>query len=234
MKYQSPLIKATLVKRYKRFLADVTFANDTIATAHCANPGAMLGLKEEGQAVWLSTSDNPKRKLKYSWELTEIDGKLVGINTSLPNKIVEEAISENSISELAGYQSMRREVKYGINSRIDLLLEDEAKPSCYVEIKNVHMLRNKGQYEFPDSVTARGTKHLHELIGMVREGHRAVMLYLIQRMDGESLSFALDIDPAYVGALRQAKAAGVELMAYDCDITTTHIKVRSAVPVRVD
>jgi len=237
MKFASPLIKATLIKRYKRFLADVRLENGDEITAHCANPGAMLGLKEPGSTVWLSPASNPKRKLKYSWELIETNDydkkTLVGINTSLPNKLAEEAILNGTIKELQGYSNLRREVEYGQNSRIDILLENEAETeqikSCYVEIKNVHLLRQENKAEFPDSVTSRGAKHLNELSDMVKNGNRAVMLYLIQREDCKNLSLATDIDSKYHEAFLKAKEAGVEAIAYKCSLTTEEIKVTKRV-----
>lgn len=219
MKFAEPLVGGRLVKRYKRFLADVVLdADGREITAHCANPGSMLGLKEPGSQVWLSPSNNPKRKLKYSWEIIEADGALVGINTAHPNKLVEEAIEEGRITELSGYASMRREVKYGKNSRIDILLEGTGGGRTYVEVKNVHLMRQAGLAEFPDSVTARGAKHLGELADMVGEGHGAAMVFLVQRPDCERLSLAEDIDPAYAAAFRSARAAGVEVYAIGCDV----------------
>lgn len=233
MKFASPLIEGTLIKRYKRFLADVRLNDGSEITAHCANPGAMLGLKEAGQRVWLSKSDNPKRKLAYSWELTEADKTIVGINTARPNSLVEEAIHNGTIEELQNYNSLRREVKYGKNSRIDILLSDEGKPDCYVEVKNVHLLRTARLYEFPDSVTTRGAKHLAEMADMVTKGHRAVMVYLIQRDDGDRLRFASEIDPNYASALARAHKAGVEAIAYVCKLTPEGIEAYRAVPVEI-
>ena len=230
MKFDKPLISGRLIQRYKRFLADVELEDGTIVTAHCANPGSMLGLKDPGTLVWLSKSDNPKRKLAYSWELLELDGAMIGINTSHPNRIVEEAINENKIAELTGYPDLRREVKYGKNSRIDILLQGGGKPDCYVEIKNVHLLREASLAEFPDSVTKRGAKHLVELGDMVDEGYRAVMLYLVQRTDAERFSLASDMDPAYVDAFSEAKARGVEALVYDCTITQEEIVIRNRLP----
>ena len=235
MQFQAPLIKAKLLKRYKRFLADAELADTgEVITAHCANPGAMTGLKEPDSTIWLSKSNNPKRKLTYSWELIEvIEGKqntLVGINTSHPNKLVEEAINDGIISELQGYERSKREVKYGKNSRIDILLETASEEKCYVEVKNVHLLRKKGKAEFPDSVTARGTKHLNELSDMVREGHRAVLVFLIQRSDTKEMSIADDIDPDYAQAIVKARETGVEIIAYSCKISTKDIQVDKAVP----
>lgn len=232
MKLPTPLVPARLLKRYKRFLADMELENGDVITAHCANPGSMMGLKEEGSHCWLSKSDNPKRKLAYSWELMEVDGALVGINTAHPNRIVEEAILAGAIPELTGYEQVQREVKYGQNSRIDLLLRSDGKPDCYVEVKNVHLLREAGLAEFPDSVTKRGAKHLAELSDMVEQGHRAVMLYLIQRTDAEQFDFARDIDPAYGEAFDKAIEQGVEAYGYTCKITTEEITLTDPVPFR--
>ena len=229
MKLPENLVTGRLIKRYKRFLADVELDGGETVTAHCANPGSMLGLAAPGSPVWLSKSDNPKRKLAYSWELIEADGTLVGINTSHPNALVREAIEAGAVPELTGYDSLRREVKYGQNSRIDILLEGGGKPTCYVEVKNVHLLRQPGLAEFPDSVTARGAKHLRELADMVAEGHRAVMFYLIQRGDCDRFAFARDIDPNYGAAFDAAIAAGVEAIAYRCTISTAEIHVTSSV-----
>ncbi|MES0881532.1 DNA/RNA nuclease SfsA [Roseibium sp. SCP14] len=219
MKFSAPLVSGRLVKRYKRFLADVVLDEDgSEITAHCANPGSMLGLKEPNSKVWLSRSDNPKRKLKFSWEVIEADGALVGINTAHPNKLVEEALETGRIGELAGYQSLRREVKYGKNSRIDILLEGDDGAKTYVEVKNVHLMREPGLAEFPDSVTARGAKHLAELADMVAEGHRAAMVFLVQRPDCARLNLAADIDPNYAMAFKSAREAGVEVFAIGCDV----------------
>lgn len=234
MRFRAPLVKGKLLKRYKRFLADVDLDGEII-TAHCANPGSMLGLAEPGSTVWLSKSDNPKRKLPYSWELVEIDlgagPALVGINTGHPNALVADAIASGRIGELAGYDSMRREVRYGTNSRIDILLEKTPSNCCYVEIKNVHLMRSPGLAEFPDSVTARGAKHLRELTGVVAEGHRAVMLYLVQRDDAQELALARDIDPAYGEAFDAAVAAGVEVTAYRCTVARDGIDVDCKIPI---
>lgn len=231
MKFSTPLIPGRLIQRYKRFLADVELEDGSIITAHCANPGSMLGLKDPGSRVWLSKSNNPKRKLAYSWELLELDGCMIGINTAHPNRIVQEAIEANLISELTGYATLRREVKYGQNSRIDILLQDEAKPDCYVEIKNVHLLREAGLAEFPDSVTKRGTKHLKELGDMAEQGHRAVMLYLVQRTDATGFALAKDIDPAYEAAFQEAQDRGVEAYIYQCDISPDGISLTSPLPI---
>ena len=238
MRLPAPLFPGRLVKRYKRFLADIVLDSGEEITAHCANPGSMMGVAPEGARVWVSRSDNKARKLPYSWELVEITEfgtpALVGINTNNPNRIAAEAIERQVIPELAGYETLRREVKYGKNSRIDILLESPKRPACYVEVKNVHLLRQQdGLAEFPDSVTARGLKHLHELADMVREGHRAVMLYVIQRPDCRAFAPAEDIDPAYAEGLRAVIRQGVDLLAWDCEITTSEIVLRRPLPVRI-
>ena len=191
-----------------------------------------MGLKEPGLRVWLSESPNPKRKLKYTWELLDVDGGLVGINTNHPNKISFEGINSHKIKELDGYTDVRREVKYGKSSRIDILLED-GPAACYVEVKNVHLKRGGRLAEFPDSVTARGAKHLEELGDMVSEGHRAVMLYLVQRTDCDHFDLARDIDPAYAKAFDRALDRGVEMLCYGCDISLQGITVSKPIPLTI-
>jgi sugar fermentation stimulation protein A len=234
MRLPDPLLRGTLLQRYKRFLADVRLDDGRLVTATCPNTGSMLGLTAPGSPVWLSESDSPTRKYRYTWELVEADlGRgptLVGINTSHPNKLVAEAIAARRIRALAGYPGLRREVRYGRNSRIDLLLECASKGFCYVEIKNVHLSRRHGLAEFPDSVTARGAKHLAELSDMVRAGHRAVMLFLIQRSDARRLALARDIDPGYGVALDAATAAGVEAIALRCRMSPQEIVIDGRVP----
>ncbi len=233
MKLPSPLFRGTLIKRYKRFLADVTLGNGEDITAHCANSGSMLGLNEAGMEVWLSQSDNPKRKLRYSWEMVRDGDGLVGINTMHPNELVAEAVKAGKIGELAGYSGLRREVRYGKNSRIDILLTDGGRPDCYVEVKSVTLKRGgkrAGRAEFPDAVTARGTKHLGELSDMVAAGSRAVMIYLVQREDCTVFSIASDIDPAYAVALANAIKQGVEVICYACRVTPTEIVVDRSLP----
>lgn len=225
MEFPTPLIKGRLIKRYKRFLSDIELEGGEIVTAHCANSGSMLGLKEPGFEVWLSPSNNPKRKLKFTWELVDTGTSLVGVNTGLPNKIVSEAIEKGQIEGLDGYAILKNEVKYGENSRIDILLTDDHKPDCYVEVKSVTLSREAGIAEFPDAVTSRGTKHLNELARMVESGKRAAMFYLVQRMDCQQFSIAKDIDPAYFEAFQQAKENGVEVFCYECRINPESIKI---------
>lgn len=240
MLFPSSLLRGRLIKRYKRFLADVTLDTGETVTAACPNTGSMKGLTEPGSVVWLSTSDSPTRKYKHTWEMIENDigagPTLVGINTGHPNKIITEAIGAGKIAPLTGYASLKREQKYGKNSRIDILLEDTVgqaggKPTCYVEIKNVHLMRKAGLAEFPDSVTERGAKHLGELSDMVREGKRAVMVFLIQRADAKSVSLARDIDPTYGKAFDAAMAAGVEVIAVRCRLSEAGIVVDRLVTV---
>jgi len=235
MRFPAPLIPATLIKRYKRFLADVVLPSGETITVHCANPGSMIGLNGPGARVWLSKSANPCRKLAYSWELIEVDlgggAEFVGINTAHPNTLAAEAIAAGAIPELTGYATLRREVKYGNGSRVDFLLEDPARPPCYVEIKNVHLMRRPGVAEFPDAVTKRGAKHLHELAAMVAGGARAVMLFLVQIGSAHSFALARDIDPAYGRAYDSARSAGVEALARRCRITGDGIEVADAVPI---
>lgn len=219
MDFPDPLIRGRLIKRYKRFMADVVLESGDTVTAHCANTGAMLGVQDADSEVWLSPARNPDRKLKFTWELIRIGDGLVGINTAHPNKIVAEAIENGKIPELAGYATLRREVKYGKNSRIDILLSDNGKPDCYVEIKNVHLMREAGLAEFPDSVSTRAAKHQGELAEMVKQGARAVTVYLCQREDCHSFSLAADIDPDYAAAVSSARTAGVESLCYTCTLT---------------
>ncbi|MEP0324157.1 DNA/RNA nuclease SfsA [Bauldia litoralis] len=231
MRFPSPLIEARLIRRYKRFLADVELAGGEIVTVHCANPGAMAGLTAPGARVLLSRSANLKRKLPLSWEMIETETGLVGINTALPNRLAEEAILAGAIPGLAGYAAMKREVRYGRNSRIDILLTEPGRPDTYVEVKNVHFLRQTGLAEFPDSVTARGAKHLAELSDAVAAGHRAVMVYMVQRGDADRLAIADDMDPAYAAAFDLARAAGVEMLACRCALSAEEIVVDGLLPV---
>ena len=234
MLFEHPLTPARLIKRYKRFLADVTLetTGETL-TAHCPNPGAMLGLGDPGMRIWLRPARNPKAKLPYAWELTELETGLVGIDTGRPNAIAEEAIAADQIAALSDYPEMRREVRYGKNSRIDILLSGGGRPDCYVEVKNVHLERG-GRAEFPDSKTARGAKHLVELAAMADAGARAVMLYIVQRSDCSEFRLAEDLDPAYAAAYREARAHGVETLCYDCAVTMTGVELRHALDIAID
>lgn len=227
MKFPSTLYRARLLRRYKRFLADVILeGEDRETVVHCPNPGSMLGLDAPGSPVWLSWNGAGKRKYPYTWEISKADGDLVGINTNLPNKLVAEALETRQITSLARYGEIRREVRYGEKSRVDFLLSEPGHPDCYLEVKNVHLRRTGCLAEFPDSVTARGTRHLRELMQMVANGHRAVMLFVVQRMDCTHFRPAEDIDPLYAHSFRQALDAGVEALCYDCEITTDGIKLR--------
>jgi sugar fermentation stimulation protein A len=225
MDFPDTLLRGRLIKRYKRFMADVILDSGETITAHCANTGAMLGVQEADSEVWLSPARNPDRKLKFTWELIRIGGGLVGINTAHPNKVVAEAIEGGKIPELTGYDTLRREVKYGKNSRVDILLSQDGKPDCYVEIKNVHLMRVAGVAEFPDSVSSRAAKHQGELADMVKQGARAVIFYLCQREDCDNFQLAADIDPDYAAAAKAARETGVEAMCYACTLTPEAIAV---------
>ncbi|HWB46420.1 MAG TPA: DNA/RNA nuclease SfsA [Hyphomicrobiaceae bacterium] len=235
MRFPSPLVRGTLIQRYKRFLADVRLDDGRTVTAACPNTGSMLGLTAPGAVVWLSQSDRPTRKYAFTWEMVETDlGKgplLVGINTQHPNALVAEALAAGRLAALADYPVVRREVKYGRNSRIDILLQSPAKPDCYVEIKNVHLSRRHGLAEFPDCETERGAKHLEELAAMVAAGHRAVMIFLIQRQEARSFALARDIAPRFAAAFDLGAAAGVEMMAVRCRMSPEAITVDRPVPI---
>ncbi|HVK56105.1 MAG TPA: DNA/RNA nuclease SfsA [Burkholderiales bacterium] len=232
MIFTFPLVEACLVRRYKRFLADVTFADGSSATASCPNTGSMMGVAEPGSRVWLTHAPSPTRKYDYAWELTETSaGVLVGINTSRPNALVAEAIEAGVVGELAGYISVRREFKYGVEgSRIDLLLEGNGAP-CYVEVKNVTAAVTAGVALFPDAVSDRGSKHLRELMAMVAQGNRAVLVFCVQRGDVKAVRPADEIDPVYGRTLREAIAAGVEVLAYRADVGLSSIALVTSVPV---
>ncbi|WIG81605.1 DNA/RNA nuclease SfsA [Photobacterium damselae] len=227
MKFAKPLQPATLIKRYKRFLADVSLPDGREITIHCANTGAMTGCAEPGSTVWYSTSDNPKRKYPNSWELTYTQqGNWICVNTAQANRLVEEAINNQIIPELAGYSTLRTEVKYGSeNSRIDILLQDEAKADCYIEVKSVTLLAEHGQGLFPDAVTTRGQKHLRELMEMAQQGHRAVLFFAILHSGIENVAIAHHIDPNYYHLLKQAEQAGVEIICYQASIATDEMAI---------
>jgi sugar fermentation stimulation protein A len=229
MKFSDPLVRGKLIKRYKRFLVDIELESGKVVVAHCANPGSMMNLLLPDAEVWLSLASNPNRKLKYTWEMIRYEDTLIGLNTSLPNKILEDAIQQDLVVEFTEYDSLKREVKYGENSRIDILLQSSNLPDCYLEVKSVTLKRpgnGNNLAEFPDSVTVRGTKHLHELSGQVANGNRAAMFYLVQREDCNRLSIAGDIDPNYANAFIAARKAGVEMLCYGCSISPEAIKIR--------
>ncbi|GFO64224.1 DNA/RNA nuclease SfsA [Geomonas paludis] len=229
MKLPQPLYQGTLIRRYQRFLADVQLDDGTVVTAHTPNTGSMMGCALPGNRVLLSVSGNPGRKYPHSWELVQADGVWVGINTMLPNLLAREAILNGVVAELAGYDHIKLEVPYGTGSRIDLLLSGE-RGLCYVETKNVTLVRERCAL-FPDAVSTRGQKHLRELMEMVRQGHRAVNLFVVQRGDGDALSPADAIDPAYGALLREAAQAGVELLAYQASVTESEVRLSHSVPV---
>jgi sugar fermentation stimulation protein A len=229
-----PLVPGTLIRRYKRFLADVTLETGEIVTVHCPNSGSMKGCAFPGSRVFLSQSDNPGRKYRHTWELIEVPGTLVGINTQVPNKLVKRAVEKGLISELSGYDRVSAEVKTSAHTRLDLVLEQgegvKNRENCYVEIKNCTLVE-EGRAMFPDAVTERGQKHLEELEHLVSLGRRGVIFFLIQRMDAESFSPADKIDKAYGEKLRKAVQNGVEIVTRDTVITTEHIKIGRALPV---
>ena len=222
-----------LIKRYKRFLADIELENGRELTVHCPNTGSMKNCADPGSAVWIQDSGNLKRKYPFGWELVQVEGRFWAcINTGRANALIREGIETGVISELQGYESLRQEVKYGDeNSRIDLLLEDQNKPCCYVEIKNVTLLENNGIGAFPDAVTARGAKHLRELMLMVEQGHRAVLMFCVANTGIERVRPADHIDPEYGQLLREAVSAGVEVYAYGARITPDEVTISRPLPV---
>ena len=226
MRFQTPLEPARLIRRYKRFLADIRLHSGQEVTAHCPNPGSMMGLAQPGMKIWVEPNNDPKKKLKYGWRLVDHEnGHFTGIDTALPNRALRAALMAAQVPGLDMYATVRPEQKYGTNSRIDFLLQNPDLPDAYVEVKSVTLSRQPGLAEFPDSVTARGAKHLAELSNMVEAGHRAVLLYLIQRTDCTSMTVARDIDPTYGAALDAARASGVEVMAFDTVITPEHVSI---------
>jgi sugar fermentation stimulation protein A len=222
--FDPPLAQATLVQRYKRFLFDAVLPDGTAMTGSCPNTGSMRGLTTPGSRIWMSEHDSPTRKYRQMLEIVEADGTLVGINTGLPNRLAEEAIRLELVSDLHRYQSLAREQRYGRNSRIDILLSDPERGLAYVEVKNVHFSRAPGLAEFPDSPTARGAKHLDELGDMVEAGYRAIMIYLVQRGDCDTLRICRDFDPVYARAFDRAMTRGVEAYAVKCRVSPTQIQ----------
>ncbi len=234
MKFATPLVRGKLIRRYKRFLSDILLEDGRTTTAHCPNPGSMLGLQAPDSEVWLEQSPNPRRKLPYTWELLRVGESLVGINSARANQIAAEGIAMGHICQLRGYANIRREVPYGHRSRVDMVLSGPGRPDCYTEVKNVHLRRDTGRSglaEFPDCVTKRGARHLSELANMVRDGARAIMLYVVQRQDCADFRLAADIDPGYAAAFAEARAAGVEAICYACDLTTEGIEISHELPM---
>ena len=228
MRFQTDLVPARLIRRYKRFLADCTLEDGREVVAHCANPGSMMGLAEPGMKIWLEPNDDPKKKLKFGWRLVDHEnGHFTGVDTSLPNKAVRAALQAREIAALAAYTTVKPEVKYGANSRIDFLLSGEGLSDAYVEVKSVTLSRTVGLAEFPDSVTARGAKHLGELAEVAGAGHRAVLLYLVQRTDCTYVAMAGDIDPTYAQAHKDATVAGVETLCLGTHITPNGVEIAS-------
>ena len=223
------LIRGTLIRRYKRFLADVQLENGETVTAHCPNSGSMQACCQPGRPVYLSHHDNPKRKLRYTWELIHMPGSLVGVNTQIPNRLTAQAIAAGDVSELADYQTVRREVKVGERSRIDILLKSPDRRPCYVEVKNCTLVTD-GMAAFPDAVTVRGQKHLRELQQLVADGFRCAMFFLVQRMDARRFAPADHIDPEYGRLLRQVVRRGVEILVYDVHIDLAGIQLNAPVP----
>ncbi len=226
------LIEGTLIKRYKRFLADVSLSNGQTVTAHCANSGRMTECCEPGRPVWLSESDNPKRKLRFTWEIIHMPGSLVGVNTLVPNRLVQRSIEAGIVKELRGYKDIRREAPVGKHTRIDLLLSNGKNDPCYVEVKNCTLV-NDGIARFPDAVTSRGLKHLRELSSLVESGNRCVMFYLIQRMDATIFRPADDIDPAYGEGVRKSVNDGVEVLVYDVAMNMKGIALNNKIPFQL-
>lgn len=219
MNFESKLFEATLIKRYKRFLADITLPDGSSLTIHCPNTGSMKNCQQSGSRVWYSESSNPKRKYPHTWQLIQTEDKqLIGINTHIANRLVEEAISAENIHQLKGFEELKREVAYGERSRIDILLQNHSgDPSdrCYVEVKNVSLgVGDNNLGTFPDAVTLRGQKHLRELMEMKQQGYRAVLFFCVQHTGIDRVSPADDIDPEYGRLLRQAASSGVEVIAY--------------------
>ncbi len=234
MKFNLPLVEGELKRRYKRFLADVELPGGEAITCHCPNTGSLMGCTEPGSRVWLSRSSNPERKYPYTWELVRVGGRVtVGINTGLSNQLVREALKRGVIAELDGYATIRREVRFGEErSRVDMLLQDHGHmPECYLEVKNVTAAASGGVALFPDAISARGTRHLRELMRVVESGARAALCFCVQRGDVGEVRPADEIDPEYGRALREAIASGVEVLAYRARVSPREICLESRLPV---
>jgi sugar fermentation stimulation protein A len=227
-----PLVAGTLIQRYKRFLADVRLPDGRLVTAHCPNSGRMTSCCQPGRPVFLSQHDRPERKLKFTWELIDMPTSIVGVNTLVPNRLVGAAAASQSLPALAGYESVRSEVKTGPGNRLDLMLEGAGRRACFVEVKNCTLV-DAGVARFPDAVTTRGSKHLQELTRLAADGHRAVIFFLVQRMDAGVFEPADRIDPDYGRILRQAAGRGVEVAAWDVSIDLQSIRLRRSLPCRL-
>jgi sugar fermentation stimulation protein A len=231
MRFATPLLSSRLVRRYKRFLADIVLADGTEAVAHCANPGSMLGLAEPGMRIWVEPNDDPRKALKYGWRLVEHEnGGFTGVDTLVPNRLVKAALLAGEIAGLGGYDVIRPEVDYGQNSRVDFRLSGDGRPDAFVEVKSVTLSRHSGLAEFPDSVTARGARHLADLAQMATTGHRAVLLFVVQRTDARRVTLAADIDPAYAHAFAAATAAGVEVICLGTRISPHEVDLAGQLP----
>nr|WP_321452835.1 DNA/RNA nuclease SfsA [uncultured Carboxylicivirga sp.] len=230
MIFDTPLIHGRLIKRYKRFLSDILLDNGEVVVAHCTNSGSMKSCIEENAEVYLSPASDPKRKTRYTWEMIKINNRWIGINTLHPNRIAFEAIKNNEIPQLSGYEHVQREVKVG-KSRIDIMAQNPDE-TCFIEVKNVTM-KVGNRALFPDAVTTRGKKHLEELIQLKKEGIRAVMLYVIQRMDVDTFGPAVDIDPDYAKTLKLAYSQGVEIIALQVIVSPTEIKIAKQLPFKL-
>jgi sugar fermentation stimulation protein A len=230
MLFETELVEGELLRRYRRFFADVRLADGRVVVCHCANPGSMLGCAPAGGRVWVRPVDDPRRKLAFTWELVEVGGALVCVNTQRANEVVAEALAAGAIGELAGYDTVRREVRCGDRSRIDFLLE-RGEERCFVEVKSVTLGVGDGASAFPDSVTERGTRHLRELMTVAARSDRAVLLFCAGRGDTRRVRPADEIDPVYGRALREAVAAGVEVLAFGCAVTPRELRLGGRVPV---
>ena len=227
MKFKGKLLQGTLIKRYKRFFVDIKYQNETI-TAHCPNSGSMMGLLNKGNSVWFSEASNPERKLKYTLEIVNVDKKLVGINTQLTNKIVLEALNQKKIKNLVKFDHIKTEVKFSDKTRFDFLISNN-KEKCFLEVKNVTLVRSNKTAEFPDAITSRGTKHLKELINAKKKGYKSCILYLIQREDCKSFKIANDIDQEYKTTFNEALKNGVKMLCYDCKLSDEEIKLNNQI-----
>ena len=227
MKFKKKLLQGTLIKRYKRFFVDIKYQNRTI-NAHCPNPGSMMGLLDKGNGVWFSESDNLKRKLRYTLEMVEVDKTLVGINTQLTNKIVLEALNQKKIKSLVKFDYIKSEAKFSDKTRFDFLISNN-KEKCFLEVKNVTLVRTNKIAEFPDAITSRGTKHLKELINAKKKGYESCILYLIQREDCKSFKIANDIDQEYKTTFNEALKNGVKMLCYDCKLSDEEIKLNNQI-----